>query len=106
VGTYAGQVVMSGFVRRRVPVVTRRVITVVPSLLVLAIAVEPTAMLVLSQVILSFCIPFALVPLILVARDRGVMGELASHRATSALLSLISAVIIGLNAWLIYETVR
>jgi manganese transport protein len=62
--------------------------------------------LVLSQVILSFCIPFALVPLILVSRDRAVMGELASRRATSVMLSLISAVIIGLNAWLICATVR
>jgi manganese transport protein len=106
VGTYAGQVVMSGFVRRRVPVVARRVITVVPSLLVLAIAAEPTGVLVLSQVILSFCIPFALVPLILVSRDRAVMGELASRRATTVMLSLISAVITGLNAWLIYATVR
>ncbi len=106
VGTYAGQVVMSGFVRRRIPVVTRRVITMVPSLLVLAIAVEPTGVLVLSQVILSFCIPFALVPLILVARDRDVMGELANRRGTSVALCLISAVIIALNAWLICVTVR
>ena len=106
VGTYAGQVVMSGFVRRRIPVVTRRVITMVPSLFVLAIAADPTAVLVLSQVVLSFCIPFALVPLILVARDRQVMGELASRHLMTALLCLISAAIIGLNAFLIYATVR
>lgn len=106
VGTYAGQVVMSGFVRRRIPVVVRRVITMVPSLLVLALAVEPTGVLVLSQVILSFCIPFALVPLILVSRDRNVMREMTNRHVTSVVLCLISAVIIGLNAWLIYETMR
>jgi manganese transport protein len=104
VGTYAGQVVMSGFIRRRVPLVVRRAVTMVPSLVILAIAVEPTEALVLSQVILSLCIPFALVPLILVSRDRSVMRDLANRAGTTAALGLIAATIIGLNAWLIYGT--
>jgi manganese transport protein len=98
-----GQVVMSGFVRRRIPVVLRRSITMIPSLIVLALAVEPTQVLVLSQVVLSFCIPFALVPLILVSADHATMRELANRRVTTAALCLISAVIIALNAWLVYQ---
>jgi manganese transport protein len=102
VGTYAGQVVMSGFVRRRIPVVARRAVTMIPSLVVLALAVNTTDVLVLSQVILSFCIPFALVPLLLVSRDRGVMRDLANRQVTTIMLALISTVIIALNASLLY----
>jgi manganese transport protein len=106
VGTYAGQVVMSGFIKQRIPVVARRAITMIPSLVVLALAVEPTEVLVLSQVVLSFCIPFALVPLILVSRDRDVMRDMTNRRVTTAALCLISGVVIGLNVCLIYETMR
>ena len=106
VGTYAGQVVMSGFVHRRIPIVARRTITMIPSLVVLALAINPTQVLVLSQVVLSFCIPFALVPLLLVSRDRTVMAELANRHITTIMLALISAVIIALNACLLYAALR
>jgi manganese transport protein len=101
VGTYAGQVVMSGFVRRRIPVVARRAITMVPSLIVLAIGVDPSRALVISQVILSFCIPFALVPLVRLSSDATLMHDMTNRRITSALAWIITAVIGGLNLTLI-----
>jgi manganese transport protein len=104
VGTYSGQVVMSGFVQRRIPVLARRAITMVPSLIVLAVAVNPTQALVVSQVILSFCIPFALVPLILVSRDESLMRDMVNRRITSVVAILITLVIGGLNASLVYST--
>ena len=76
VGTYAGQVVMQGFIRRQIPLFLRRAVTMAPSLVVLAIGLSPTNTLVISQVALSFGIPFALVPLLLLTRRGDVMGEL------------------------------
>jgi manganese transport protein len=102
VGTYAGQVVMSGFLQRRIPVLARRAITMVPSLIVLAVAVEPTSALLVSQVVLSFCIPFALVPLVLISRDREVMQGVANRGLTNVLAVAITVVITGLNVGLIY----
>ena len=104
VGTYAGQVVMSGFIGRRIPLVARRALTMVPSLVVLATAVEPSRALVVSQIVLSFGIPFALVPLILVSRDRRVMREMVNRRLTTTTLVLASALITALNLYLIYDT--
>ncbi len=78
VGTMAGQVVMQGFIRRRIPLFLRRAITLAPALVVLAIGINPTDALVVSQVVLSFGIPFALVPLLMIARDREVMGSLVN----------------------------
>ncbi len=79
VGTYAGQVVMQGFVQRRIPLFARRALTLAPALVVLSLGVDPTAALVFSQVVLAFGIPFALVPLVLLTRDRGLMGELVNR---------------------------
>jgi manganese transport protein len=76
----------------------------VPSLIVLAAAVEPTTALVFSQLVLSFCIPFALVPLILVSRDARVMREQVNRHLVTAIASLVAALIIGLNLYLIYST--
>jgi manganese transport protein len=104
VGTYAGQVVMQGFIRRRIPLFLRRAITMAPSLVVLGVGLDPTAMLVISQVILSFGIPFALVPTILLTRRRDLMGSLVNRRYTTAAASVVAAVIISLNAFLLYET--
>jgi len=84
VGTYAGQVVMQGFIRRRIPLLLRRALTITPALVVLGLGVDPTQALVLSQVVLSFGIPFALVPLVLLTRRRDVMAELVNRRATDA----------------------
>ena len=101
VGTYAGQVVMAGFVNLRIPLFLRRAVTMVPALVVLAVGVSPTSALVLSQVVLSFGIPFALVPLVLLTRRRDVMGEQVNRRLTSGAAIAISAVIAGLNVFLL-----
>jgi manganese transport protein len=105
VGTYAGQVVMQGFIQRRIPLLLRRLLTITPALVVLGIGWDPTRALVLSQVVLSFGIPFALVPLVLLTRRRDVMAELVNRRLTTAVAGLAAAVIIALNAFLIYRTV-
>src|SRR5512135_1487529 len=97
VGTMAGQIIMQGFLRRSIPVWIRRSITMLPSLIVIIIGLEPTRTLVISQVILSFGIPFALVPLILFTRSKDVMGELVNHRLTTGLASMVAGLIIALN---------
>jgi manganese transport protein len=103
VGTMAGQVVMQGFIRRRIPIFVRRAITLAPALLVLAVGFNPTDALVLSQVVLSFGIPFALVPLLLFARDRELMGSLASPAWLSGICALLASVIIGFNVFLLAD---
>lgn len=103
VGTLAGQVVIQGYLRRRVPLLLRRALTLAPALTVLAVGVDPTQALVLSQVVLSFGIPFALVPLILLTRRRDVMGELANRPATTLVGGMVAAVIIGLNLFLLFQ---
>ena len=103
VGTMAGQVVMQGFIRRRIPLFARRAITLAPALVVLAVGFNPTDALVLSQVVLSFGIPFALVPLLLIARDRELMGSLASPAWLSAICALLAGVIIGFNVFLLVD---
>jgi len=104
VGTYAGQVVMQGFIQRRIPLLVRRAFTLAPALVVLGIGVDPTSALVLSQVVLSFGIPFALVPLVLMTRRRDLMAELVNHRLTTFVAALAAAVIIGLNGFLLWQT--
>jgi manganese transport protein len=101
VGTYAGQVIMQGFLRRRIPLFARRALTMFPALAILALGVEPTWALVISQVVLSFGIPFALVPLLLLTRRRDIMGELVNEHRTTAVAVLVAAVIISLNAVLL-----
>jgi manganese transport protein len=105
VGTLSGQVVMQGFIHRRIPIFLRRAITLVPALLVLAIGVDPTDALVVSQVILSFGIPFALVPLLIFAANREVMGELVNPRWLTALAGVLAGLIIALNGFLLYQFV-
>jgi manganese transport protein len=104
VGTYAGQIVMQGFVQRRIPLFARRALTLAPALVVLSLGVDPTAALVFSQVVLAFGIPFALVPLVLLTRDRGLMGELVNRTRTTAAAGAAAAVIIALNAVLLWHT--
>ncbi|MGN6556451.1 MAG: Nramp family divalent metal transporter [Solirubrobacterales bacterium] len=103
VGTMAGQVVMQGFIRRQIPLFLRRAITLAPALLVLAIGLDPTDALVGSQVVLSFGIPFALVPLLIIAADKRLMGNLANPRWLSGLAGVLAALIIGLNAFLLLQ---
>jgi manganese transport protein len=104
VGTFAGQVVMQGFINRTIPLLIRRAVTMAPALLVLAVGLDPTRSLVLSQVVLSFGIPFALVPLVLLTRRRDVMGEFVNRRVTTAAASVVAALIIALNLFLLYQT--
>jgi manganese transport protein len=101
VGTYAGQVVMQGFIRRRIPLFLRRALTMLPALVVLAMGLPTTDSLVVSQVVLSFGIPFALVPMVLLTRRKDVMGPLVNRRATTVAASLVACVIIVLNVYLI-----
>jgi manganese transport protein len=105
VGTLAGQVVMQGFIRRQIPVLARRAITMAPALVVLAIGVNPSRVLVLSQVVLSFGIPFALIPLLHFCRDPRLMGGLVNRRSTTMAATVVIALIVGLNLFLILETV-
>ena len=105
VGTMAGQVVMQGFIERQIPLFLRRAITLAPALLVLAIGLDPTDALVGSQVVLSFGIPFALVPLLVIAANKEIMGELANPRWLSALAGVLASMIIALNAFLLVQLV-
>jgi manganese transport protein len=105
VGTYAGQVVMQGFIGRRIPLFVRRGATMLPALVVLALGLPITDSLVISQVVLSFGIPFALVPLVLVTRRKDVMGALVNHPVTTAVASFIASMIIAMNGYLLYATV-
>lgn len=104
VGTLAGQVVMQGFIDRQIPLWLRRGLTMAPALIVLAIGVNPSRALVLSQVVLSFGIPFALIPLVLFCRDRRLMGSLVNRRATTAVAVVVAALIVVLNAVLLVQT--
>jgi manganese transport protein len=103
VGTMAGQVVMQGFIRRRIPLTLRRAITLAPALVILAIGLDPTRALVVSQVVLSFGIPFALIPLLVIARRRDVMGALVNPRWLTVLASVIAGAIIALNVFLLQQ---
>jgi manganese transport protein len=103
VGTMAGQVVMQGFIERQIPLMLRRAITLAPALLILAIGVAPTDALIISQVVLSFGIPFALIPLVMIARRRDVMGSLANPRWLTLLAWAIAALVIALNVFLLEQ---
>ena len=104
VGTLAGQVVMQGFIKRQIPLFLRRSITMAPALVVLAIGTNPSTALVLSQVVLSFGIPFALIPLLLFCRDAKLMGVLVNHRLTTIAAIAVAAVIVALNVFLLGQT--
>lgn len=104
VGTYAGQVVMQGFIGRRIPLFVRRGLTMLPALIVLGAGLPPTTSLVISQVVLSFGIPFALIPLVLLTRRGDVMGALVNLRVTTVAAGSIAAVIIVLNVFLLWTT--
>jgi manganese transport protein len=104
VGTYAGQVVMQGFIARAVPLVVRRAVTMTPALIVLAIGIDPSNALVISQVVLSFGIPFALVPLVLLTRRRDIMGSLVNRKLTTVVAGFVAAIISALNLFLLVDT--
>jgi manganese transport protein len=104
VGTLAGQVVMQGFIRRQIPLTLRRAVTMLPAFVVIAIGLDPSRTLVISQVVLSFGIPFALIPLVLFTSRRDVMGALVNHRVTTGIAALVAALISGLNIFLLAQT--
>jgi manganese transport protein len=103
VGTMSGQVIMQGFLRRKIPIWVRRLVTMAPSLAVIAAGFDPTRTLVLSQVVLSFGLPFAVIPLVMFTSRRAVMGTLVNHRVTTAVVSVVAGLIIALNLFLLYD---
>jgi manganese transport protein len=106
VGTAAGQVIMQGFVRKKIPVWVRRLVTLVPSLIVIALGLDPTRTLVVSQVVLSFGLPFALLPLLMFTANPKLMGPLVNRKPTTASMAAITAAVLALNAYLVFLTIR
>ncbi len=104
VGTSAGQVIMQGFLNWHIPVWLRRLITMLPALAVVAIGLDPTRTLVISQVVLSFGLPFAIVPLVIFTSRKNIMGELVNRKLTTVFAAIIAVLIIMLNIYLLYET--
>jgi manganese transport protein len=104
VGTMAGQVVMQGFINRRIPLWLRRLITMLPALIILAAGLNPSRSLVISQVVLSFGIPFALIPLLIHCRNHQVMGALVNRRTTTVIATVVVTLIVSLNVFLLYQT--
>jgi manganese transport protein len=104
VGTMSGQIIMQGFLKRKIPIWIRRLATMLPSLIVVAIGLDPTRTLVLSQVILSFGIPFALIPLVVFTARKDIMGVLVNRKFTTIIASMVAALIVALNMFLLYQT--
>jgi len=104
VGTLSGQVVMQGFIRRRIPLFVRRAVTMLPAFVVIGIGLDPSRTLVISQVVLSFGIPFALIPLVWFTSKRDVMGGLVNRRATTAAAAAVAGLIVALNGFLLAQT--
>jgi manganese transport protein len=104
VGTSAGQVIMEGFLNWHIPVWLRRLVTMAPSLIVIGIGLDPTHTLVMSQVILSFGLPFAIVPLVIFTARRDIMGDLVNRLHTTVLAALVAGIVILLNGYLLYQT--
>ena len=104
VGTMSGQVVMQGFVRRRIPIFVRRAVTMLPAFVVIALGVNPSRTLVISQVVLSFGIPFALIPLVWFTSRRDLMGGLINKRLTTAAAVVVATLISCLNVFLLLQT--
>jgi len=104
VGTMAGQVIMQGFLHFHIPPWIRRIVTIVPSLIVIGIGFDPTRTLVISQVVLSFGLPFAIIPLVRFTSDKGLMGVLVNKRVTTLLAGLSAVLIVALNFFLLYQT--
>lgn len=104
VGTMAGQVIMQGFLHRDIPVWVRRLVTMIPSLIVIAIGLDPSRTLVISQVALSFGLPFAIIPLVIFTSQKKIMGTLVNRKVTTVLASGVAGLIVVLNIYLLYST--
>jgi manganese transport protein len=105
VGTYSGQIVMSGFMDWRISLVLRRLLTMIPSLIVLAFVSNATGALVASQIVLSFGIPFALVPLVLFSSRADLMGDMVNRSLTTWAMWIVAAIISGLNIYLLGQAI-
>jgi len=103
VGTMAGQIIMQGFIHRKIPMWVRRLGTMLPSFIVIGLRLDPTNTLVLSQVVLSFGLPFAIIPLVVFTANREIMGVLVNHKVTTILAGFVAAIIIALNLFLLYQ---
>ncbi len=106
VGTMAGQVIMKGFLHREIPVWIRRLVTMVPSMIVVAIGLDPSRTLVISQVLLSFGLPFAIIPLVIFTSQKKIMGVLTNRKITSILAYIVAGIIVVLNVFLLYSTFK
>jgi manganese transport protein len=104
VGTMAGQVVMQGFIDFRIPIWLRRIVTMIPAVGAVLLGLDPTRTLVISQVILSFTLPFPVITLIMFTRNRDIMGGMVNHRLTTIAATLSASVILFLNVVLLYLT--
>jgi manganese transport protein len=102
VGTMAGQVILQGFMNFRISIFLRRLITMIPAVAVIAWGLDPLKTLVLSQAVLSFCLPFAMIPLLLLTRRKDLMGTHVNRPLTNVLAVFAAAAILGMNAWLLY----
>ena len=103
VGTMAGQVIMQGFLKRHIPIWLRRLVTIIPSLVVIAIGLDPTRTLVISQVVLSFGLPFAIIPLVIFTSRKKIMGDLVNRPATTVAACVVAGLIVALNLYLLYQ---
>jgi manganese transport protein len=106
VGTMAGQVIMQGFVHRKIPMWARRLLTMLPSFIVIGLRLDPTNTLVLSQVVLSFGLPFAIIPLVYFTARRDIMGVLTNHKVTTVAAGIIAIMIVALNIFLLYQSLQ
>ena len=102
--TQAGQIILKGFLNRQIPIWLRRLITMVPSFAIILTRLDPTRSLVISQVVLSFSLPLTLVPLVMFTGRKNLMGNLVNTTTTKTLIVFVTAVIIALNAYLLYDT--
>jgi manganese transport protein len=103
VGTMAGQVIMQGFIHRNIPIWVRRVVTMTPPIIVIALNFDPTRTLVISQVVLSFGLPFAIVPLVMFTRRKDIMGVLVNHKITTIMAGIVAGLIVALNLFLLSQ---
>jgi manganese transport protein len=103
VGTMAGQVIMAGFLHRQIPTWIRRLVTVFPPMIIIMLGLDPTRTLVISQVVLSFGLPFAIIPLVMFTSRRDIMGEMVNRRGTTLAAAAVAALVIGLNLFLLYQ---
>jgi manganese transport protein len=101
----AGQVIMQGFLTWEIPVWVRRLVTMLPSMIVIFVGFDPSKTLVLSQVLLSFGLPFAIIPLVIFTSNKKIMGVLVNRKITTILAWAVAAIVVVLNIYLIVATI-